>query len=128
MEHLHIEGTRSSPIIHFDCDKHLLEIKGESYPENSAEFYAPVLVWLEEYLASTADQPMTANLEIIYANSSSTKVLMDIFDMLDEAANHGKQITVNWFYDPENENALEAGEDFEEDVESVIFNLVELES
>jgi hypothetical protein len=125
---LNIEGTKSSPTIRFNGERQLLEIRGESYPENAAEFYTPVLSWIEAYLTSSASQPVTVNLEIIYANSSSTKVLMDIFAMLDEAAGQDKQITVNWFYDPENENARDAGEEFQEDLKSVIFNLVEMEA
>lgn len=126
MDNLNIEAGKSSPSVRFDCEKHLLEIRGESFPENTAEFYAPVLSWIEEYLQSEPDQPVTVNLEIIYANSSSTKVLMDMLTRFDEGAGQGIPITVNWQYDAENENALESGETFQEVLESLRFNLVEI--
>ena len=123
MENVRIAATISSPEVRFDAAKHIVDITGESYPENTAEFYQPVLRILQEALQHP-EQPFTVNLEIIYANSSSSKVLMDIFDMLDEAAANGKPVTVNWYYDPENETALEVGEEFREDLESLDFHLI----
>ena len=124
MENLYIEATTSSPIVDFDYTTHTLEINGESYPENTAEFYDPVLSWLEEYLEEIEDDPVTVNLDIPYFNSSSSKVLMDFFDLLDEAANEGKRISVNWIYDEEDDSTLEAGEEFQEDLETLRFNFV----
>jgi hypothetical protein len=63
-------------------------------------------------------------MEIIYFNSSSSKLFFDFFDLLEEASGNGKEIEVNWLYDGENESAEEAGEDFKEDFESLNFNLV----
>jgi hypothetical protein len=42
---------------------------------------------------------------------------------LDEAKEE-HEIEINWIYDEENENALEAGEDFIEDFEDLHINLV----
>jgi hypothetical protein len=64
-------------------------------------------------------------MEIIYFNSSSSKALMNFFDLLDEAVAAGRKIAVNWIYDAGNESALEYGEEFKEDLESLEFNLVE---
>ena len=64
-------------------------------------------------------------MDIIYFNSSSSKLFFDLFDLLEEAHDNGKEIMIHWLYDTENENALEAGEDFKEDFESLNFNLIE---
>lgn len=125
MTNLHIAATKSSPEIHFDAETHILEIRGESYPENVAEFYAPVLHWLEEYLSTSKQQKTTLNIEIRYFNSSSSKVLLDFFALCDEAAEHGKNISVNWIYEKNNLSALEAGEEFQEDMEVLHFNIIE---
>ena len=124
MENLYIEATTSSPIVDFNSTTHSLEITGESYPENTAEFYDPVMSWLEEYLEKIDDETVTVNLDIPYFNSSSSKVLMDFFDLLDEAADEEKHITVNWMYDDEDDSTLEAGEEFQEDLETLTFNFV----
>jgi hypothetical protein len=103
-----------------------LEIRGESYPENASKTYAPVFAWLERYLEGLRDEVVQVELEITYFNSSSSKILMNFFDMLEDAAETGKKIVVNWYYDEENETALEYGEEFQEDMELVEFNLKEL--
>ena len=53
-------------------------------------------------------------------------MLLDLFDRLEtEVVENQKNIVVNWIYDPENESALEYGEEFKEDLERLTFNLVE---
>jgi len=125
MEKLVIEATKYTPEVNFDCEKHLLEIKGKSYPENTSVFYKPVFEWLEKYLQQAGDEEISVNMELIYFNSSSSKILMDFCDVLDAAAGNGKTITVNWIYEQDDEDALEFGEEFQEELESVSFNLVE---
>ena len=125
MENLIIEATKYTPGIFFDCRRNILEIRGKSYPENAGEFYSPVFSWLDEYLENSGDQETTVNIEFVYFNSSSSKVLLDLFDKLDEAAGNGKSVTVNWIYAEDDEDALEFGEDFQEDVKYIRFNLVQ---
>ncbi|MBF0471484.1 MAG: DUF1987 domain-containing protein [Gammaproteobacteria bacterium] len=125
MSVLNIAATKSTPQIHFDDKQDLLEIQGESYPENTPNFYAPIFAWLEEYLQQVGERAVTMNLEINYFNSSSSKVLTDLFDRLDEACRSGTPIVVNWRYHEENDMALEYGEDFQEEVEEITFNLIE---
>ncbi len=126
MEKLIVEATKSSPFVHFDHEKHTLEIKGESYPENAAKTYAPMFDWLEEYLMGLKEEVVQVNLEITYFNSSSSKILINFFDMLEDAARDGKKIVVNWHYHEDNETALECGEEFMEDMNLVEFNLREI--
>jgi hypothetical protein len=126
MDNLIIEATRSSPAIEFDADRRQLSLRGESYPENAAAFYAPVFAWLKAFLADLdLSATVTVNLEVLYLNSSSTKVMLNFLDLLDRAAQDGKPVTVNWFYDPENEAVLECGQDFSEELQALTFNLVE---
>ncbi|RKZ92278.1 MAG: DUF1987 domain-containing protein [Candidatus Parabeggiatoa sp. nov. 1] len=121
-----IEATKQTPKVCFNAENHILELKGESYPENIAEFSAPVFSWLEEYLEQLEDQAFTVNIELTYFNSSSSKMLLDLLDKLEEeVADNGKNITVNWIYSADNDTAEEYGEEFQEDLESLIFNLVQ---
>jgi hypothetical protein len=126
MTNLEISKTKTTPEILFNCSTNELSIVGESFPENTSEFYAPVFEWLERYLNSITNQVVVVNIELVYFNSSSSKVLMDLFDMLEEAVQDGKDISVNWRYDEENEMAAEYGEDFMEDLEKLPFKLVEI--
>ena len=125
MENLNIEATKYTPEIVSDLSTNTLSLMGKSYPENTFEFYEPVIEWIERLIKEGADQELTFNFEILYYNSSSSKAFFDIFDTLEEACEDGAKITVNWIYDPDNETMEEAGEDFAEDFESLAFNVVE---
>ncbi len=120
-----IEASKYIPGVSFDNETNAFNIKGDSYPENTAELYSPVFSWLKKYLDRlTENHEVAINIELGYFNSSSSQILMDFFDILENAARSGRNITVNWIYDEENESSLEYGEEFQEDVEAVTFNLV----
>jgi len=123
MENLTIEETKYTPKIDMNAVNGVVSITGKSYPENTFEFYAPVMDWIESYFKGNTQKETKINLEIIYFNSSSSKLFFDFFDLLEES-NEDNKIVINWIYDEENESALEAGEDFQEDFESLNINLV----
>lgn len=127
MENLTVEATKSTPSIFFDAQRGNLEIRGKSYPENAAKFYAPVFEWLNSYLQAYDTATVQVTLEIIYLNSSSSKALLNLLDMLDRAAKSGREVVISWRYHEEDETALECGEEFKEDLESAVFNLVKME-
>lgn len=120
MENLIIEETKYTPAINLNINGEL-SMKGKSYPENTFEFYAPVVDWIENYF-SQGNKKLVFDIEITYFNSSSSKLFFDLFDLLDE--NNSDELVINWIYDEENESALEAGEDFIEDFENLNINLV----
>lgn len=124
MDNLLLEETKYTPLIHLDAQKGIFKLSGKSYPENTFEFYKPMMDWVEEYFSGKEKEKTVVNIEIIYFNSSSSKLFFDFFDLLEEAHNKGKNIEINWLFDKENEVAQEAGEDFKEDFEDLNFNLV----
>lgn len=124
MENLNIVTTQYTPEISLDAQTGIISMVGKSYPENTFEFYKPVIEWLENYFDGNAKDKTVVNMEIIYFNSSSSKLFFDFFDLLEEE-NEKHNIEVNWIFDPENESAQEAGEDFNEDFEKLTINLVE---
>lgn len=125
MKNLHIEATKYTPDINLDDEKGLLSFSGKSYPENTFDFYQPILEWINTYFAQDVQKKTVIEMDIIYFNSSSSKLFFDLFDLLEEAHEKGNEILIRWLYDAENENALEAGEDFKEDFESLDFYLIE---
>ena len=124
MNNLIIEETKYTPSINFNVQKGVFQLKGKSYPENTFDFYKPMMDLVEEYFDGKEQERTVINMEIIYFNSSSSKLFFDFFDLVEEAHNNGKTIEINWIYDEENDSALEAGEDFQEDFENLKFNLI----
>lgn len=122
METLYLEATKSTPEIYFDPATGVLSMSGESYPENSFEFFRPILSWLSRFSA-VHPGPLTLNTNLSYLNTGSTKCMMDILDLLEESYQNGKDVSVNWYYDEENQRAFETAEEFKEEV-TVPFNII----
>jgi hypothetical protein len=125
METVTIEGTPKTPTINFDMQKGLLEIKGRSIPENSIEFYKPLVDWLEKY--SSNPKPQTnVNIQLEYFNTSSSKCILDVFKKLEAIHKNGSEIVINWYYETDDEDMLEAGEDYQAII-NVPFKMIEVE-
>jgi len=99
MDNLYIAATATSPEVDFRFDQHSLLLRGESYPENAAAFYAPIIEQLRTYLAGCVDTVITIDVVLTYFNSSSTKMLFSMFDALDDAAQSGCRVLMNWYRD-----------------------------
>ncbi|MEP1200758.1 DUF1987 domain-containing protein [Tateyamaria sp.] len=128
MEPLKIPATSNTPEVDFDFDQNRFCLKGESHPEDVTAFYQPVMDPLEAHLGNLGDGTCEFVLEFIYFNSSSAKIVMTLMDLIDEAAEAGATVNVKWVYDPEDDNMLELGEEFGEDLEHAKFELVAQES
>ena len=124
MEPISIEGTAKTPTVKFDAATGVMEIKGRSIPENSIEFYKPIVDWLDEYAAG-AKETTQVNVQLEYFNTSSSKCILDVFKKL-EAINKGKsEVTINWYYEEDDEDMLEAGDDYESIIR-VPFKMIEI--
>ena len=122
MENLIIEATKYSPKVEFNQDTNILKITGKSTPENTFEFFEPITNWLKEYFSESKE--CTVILNIPYFNSSSSRVIYDIFDIFSDAHDEGSTLTINWEHNENNENAQETGEEFQEDFEDLNISLV----
>ena len=122
MESLKIESSAYTPEIDFNVNENSLKILGKSTPENTFEFFEPVKNWLNSYFETPKECVVT--FDVPYFNSSSSRVMYDLFDIFSDAKDGGSSITVNWEYSQNNENAEESGEEFKEDFEDLTINLV----
>ena len=118
-----IDKTNSTPYVKFDYENGCLEIRGESFPENSAKFYSPIIEQLQTALSQDENKKWKIEFEIVYFNSSTSKVFMTLFDMLDEKVLDGRDISVVWRCDKENEISIECGEEFKEDLSNLTFTI-----
>jgi len=116
MERLEIEQSKSTPFVRFDPGSGMLEIGGESYPENSHEFFSPVIEWIEQYL-SEEEKSLSFIVTLTYMNTSSTKYMIDILDRLEQAHDKGREISIEWYCDGDNEREMDTVEELREDFE-----------
>ena len=125
METIIQEGTSKTPYVRFDGDKGLVEIKGRSIPENSVEFYKPLVDWLESY-KDTPLQKTVVEVKLEYFNTSSSKCILDVFKKLEAIHKNKYDVQINWYYEEDDEDMLEAGEDYESIIR-VPFKMIEIE-
>lgn len=123
MDNLFIAATASSPEVDFRFEERSLSLKGESYPENAAQFWGDIIATLRRFL--TDDDrigAITVNVALAYFNSSSTKMLFSLFDALNEKAESGTQVVLNWYHDEDDDTIFEFGQELKEDFSALVFN------
>lgn len=112
MEIINLEGTEDTPKIILDKTNGIYEISGRSLPEDSAEFYQPVLDWLDQY-QETPDSNTEFVFKLEYFNTASSKLILDVLSKLEDIDG----VTIIWYYHEDDEDMQEAGEEFSELVE-----------
>ncbi|MPQ47774.1 DUF1987 domain-containing protein [Marinifilum sp. N1E240] len=112
MNSLVIEGSPKTPTIKFDGSNGSFSIEGRSIPENSLDFYKPVMEWLDTYVVEPQNETVfTVKLE--YFNTSSSKCILDVFKKLETIFKRGNKVSIKWHYEEDDEDMLEAGEDYQ---------------
>jgi len=109
-----IEATKSTPRIEFDAATGKLSLRGESYPENAFKFFEPLLSWVDAFLAQGEPLSLAIELKLPYINTSSSKCLMMLLEKFADAKADGREVSVVWYYDPDNESERECAEEFSE--------------
>ncbi len=124
MEPIIIEGTPKTPTVHFDSVAGVFKLEGRSIPENSVEFYKPLVDWLDKY----KERPLpktTIEVKLEYFNTSSSKCILDVFKKLEFIHKAKNDVEIKWYYEEDDEDMLEAGEDYESIIR-VPFEMVEI--
>ncbi|MBV6647463.1 MAG: DUF1987 domain-containing protein [Cyclobacteriaceae bacterium] len=106
-----IDSTPVTPYVIFDAERGLFEIKGRSSPEVSINFYDPIYQYLDGYDVSDTAGDFVANFTLEYFNTSSTKCLLGILKRLSNIQKRGQNVVINWYYDEDDDDVLEIGED-----------------
>ena len=122
MEDLILEGTAKTPTIDFKSIGELL-IKGRSIPENSIEFYKPLIDWISNYSDNPKENTIV-NIQLEYFNTSSSKCILDVFKKLESIDD--SSVSIKWYYEEDDEDMLEAGEDYEAIID-LTFEMIEVE-
>lgn len=125
MKKLIINNTPKTPGICFDGELGQLEITGISVPENSLEFYEPIIDWIREYIKSPAKETVV-ELNFTFLNTSSLQCLYDLLNTLSSAHNSSTTLKVLWYYIADDIDMKEIGEDYIEAL-SLPIRLIEVQ-
>ncbi len=111
MEVFKIMGTDDTPAVTLDAANNIFEISGRSLPEDVNAFYKPIISWIDKY--NMAPNAKTIfNFKLVYFNTASSKMLLDVLMKLEDLFKAGKDITVRWQYPDDDEDMKEAGEEY----------------
>lgn len=129
MNNINFERKPSAPYypsINFNAETGVCEIEGESYMEEAYKFYLPLINWIKEF-TEKEKRKIYFNVKLMYFNTSTSKCLLDIFELLKKYSNEGGEVEVNWYYDPDDPDMIDEVKDFEREAE-LNFNIKELQT
>ncbi len=117
MENLFIKaenGTFFTPQVDFNASGECM-ISGESYLEDTFNFYARLREWVSEYF-NQGNENLVMSFKMKYFNTSSSRALLELMNLLKEYNKKGKSVSIKWYYpEPDDDEMLMEGEDFEAD-------------
>lgn len=111
MEDFLVNASAQTPFIHFNGNSGVMEIKGRSIPDQPDEFWLPVLNWFETYLLSP-NASTVIKIDLEYFNISSSKRILFLLYKLNELAENGNDVHVEWLYRQTDEDMYEVGQDY----------------
>ena len=107
-----IEASEPCPRVDFDFGGNRFSLSGTCYPENTKEFFKPLLSRFNAHLESRSGADVVFELKLSYFNSGASRIFIQIFDTLEACADAGNEVAINWHCDDGDENMIELAEDF----------------
>ncbi len=118
LDNLEIKGEKGTyfvPHVNFDAETGICTLEGESYLEDTWDFYKRLVDWLRAY--SETGRSITFNFKLTYFNTSSSKGILEVLEYLKEYEGLGGVLNIMWYYPKDDEDILEEAEDFIEDTQ-----------
>jgi hypothetical protein len=116
MKDLLIQGTNKTPTVDFRLSGDI-RIEGRSIPEDSQEFYRPIITWIKA-LNENLPTELNVHVKLEYINTSSSKILLELFKLLDQIHSSGKaRVKVTWLYDYDDDDSREEGNNYKSEVD-----------
>ena len=111
MKNFTLVGNQKLPTIYLNFQTGEMEFSGKSIPENAEFLFQPVLEWMDEYLKSPSEITIFI-IKLEYFNTSSSKYLVEVFRKFENLFKSGGKVSIQWYYEQEDEDMQESGEDF----------------
>jgi hypothetical protein len=111
MEALYIEGTDETPRVVLNKEGGIFEISGRSLPEDSLDFFLPIMGWIDDYRANP-NETTEFVFKLDYFNTASSKFFQDILGQLERI----NGVTVFWYTYEDDEDLEMCGEEFADNV------------
>lgn len=111
MENLLIKASSLTPYIEFDSISGKMLIRGRSIPDSADDFWLPILNWFESY-ALNPQENTVFTIDLEYFNIPSSKRILFLLYKLNELAEKGISVKVEWRYRKSDDEMFEVGQDY----------------
>lgn len=111
MEQLIVESSPYTPYISFEPSSGIMLIEGRSIPENSDDFWIPILNWFESYMQKPATNTIF-KVKLEYFNISSSKRILFLLYKLNTLVKNNNFASVEWYYREDDDDMFEVGNDY----------------
>ena len=118
-----IKETAFTPSVKISSEDQRIIITGPSRLEDPTPFYENLILVLDENIINFKSR-FSIDFKLNYLNSSSSKWLFHILKNVQNRFGTSRRMSINWYYDTDDENIMEAGEVFR-NLLNVPFNLIE---
>jgi hypothetical protein len=105
-----VEKTYKTPHLFIDYQSGVIKMSGRCISEYPSEYFKEFINNINEY-SKLPKKNTTFDISLEYANTSSIKCILDILKIVENINN--TSLTINWFYEREDEDILDLGKDFE---------------
>ena len=112
MKSLRIDAGKDTPIIDFNVETNVFNIKGKCHPENITIFFDPIMQWLDDYfnvIDRENTQKLQINLQYDYINSSSFKYQTELLRKIYQYYSSGVQVEIVWHYEKDDDDMRDSG-------------------
>ncbi len=109
---IEISRTQETPAVTLNKQEGIFEFSDTSWPEDAKKFYEPILAWFEDYF-DNPNVDTVVEFRMNYFNTASAKQIAKILSLL-QSNMSASDITVNWYYDPDDSDMQKAGKRFQQ--------------
>ncbi len=113
LDDLWIEGTHETLSINLLAEAGMMSFMGVSLCSNAHDVYAESLDWLRRYALTPAQQTHVL-FALHYYNTSTSKVILEILQILESILRAGGEVLVRWQFRTEDMDMEDAGVEFSE--------------
>jgi hypothetical protein len=108
MDKVHILPTNTTPEVMLD-PRGIIKIKGRAIDERRTKSPEQITDWIDAYVLNPAGMTeVTVALEFL--NSFNTLIITSLLRKIVQVIQHGKNITVRWYYEEDDVDLFERGE------------------
>jgi hypothetical protein len=108
MDKVHILPTNTTPEVILD-PRGTIKIKGRAIDERRTKSPEQITDWIDAYVLDPPQQTeVTVALEFL--NSFNTLIIVSLLKKIAQVQQHGKKITIKWYYEEDDIDLFERGE------------------